>query len=154
MYENIVVGTDGSERAGVAVSHAAMLASLSGATLHIVHAYRTVMLSEAAVSATSGGGRTVDVQSANASVAAEAQAVCRQAAAHAQSNGVIVETHAVRGDPSDALTDVAQSVGADVVVVGNRGMTGMKRFVLGNVPNKISHRAPCSILIVDTSRAD
>jgi hypothetical protein len=51
------------------------------------------------------------------------------------------------------VTDVAQSVGADLVVVGNRGMTGVKRFVLGNVPNKISHHAPCSILIVDTSRA-
>ncbi|HEX2384422.1 MAG TPA: universal stress protein [Acidimicrobiales bacterium] len=152
MYKNIVVGTDGSERAGVAVHHATMLARSSGATLHVVHAYRPVMLNEAAVSATSNG-RTLDVEGVNAGIAANADDVCGGAAAHARSSGVIVETHAVRGDPSDALTEVAQDVGADLVVVGNRGMTGLKRFVLGNVPNKLSHHAPCSILIVDTSRS-
>jgi nucleotide-binding universal stress UspA family protein len=151
MYETIVVGTDGSERAGIAVRHATALARSTGATLHIVHAYRPVVVNEAALAATSGG-RTVDVDGANAGLAAGALGVCDDAAAQAQTDGVAVQTHAVRGDPSDALTEVAQNVGADLVVVGNKGMTGLKRFVLGTVPNKIAHHAPCSILIVDTTR--
>jgi nucleotide-binding universal stress UspA family protein len=65
---------------------------------------------------------------------------------------VKVEQHTVAGDPSDVLVSVVQLVDADLLVVGNRGMTGMKRFVLGSVPNKISHHAPCSVLIVDTTR--
>ena len=151
MYETIVVGTDGSERAGIAVHHAAALARSSGATLHIVHAYRPVLVNEAALSATSAG-RTLDLDGVNAGLVASALGVCDDAAAHAKNSGVTVQTHAVRGDPSDALTEVAENVGADLVVVGNRGMTGLKRFVLGNVPNKISHHAPCSVLIVDTTR--
>jgi nucleotide-binding universal stress UspA family protein len=45
---------------------------------------------------------------------------------------------------------VAENVGADLVVVGNRGMSGVRRFVLGSVPNKVSHHSPCNLLIVDT----
>jgi nucleotide-binding universal stress UspA family protein len=151
MYETIVVGTDGSETSGIAVDHAAMLAKSSGATLHIVYAYREVLLSEAALSATSGGP-TIDVEGVNAGIAEHAAGVCAHAATGAGRSGVKVETHSMRGDPSDALIAVAQEVGADLLVVGNRGMTSLKRFVLGSVPNKISHHAPCSVLIVDTSR--
>jgi nucleotide-binding universal stress UspA family protein len=150
MYETIVVGTDGSETAGIAIDQAAMLAKLSGATLHIVHAYRPVLLTEAAMSATAGGP-TIDVEGVNAGIAEHAANVCSHAAAAAQREGVKVETHSIGGDPSDALIAVAQDVGADLVVVGNRGMTSVKRFVLGSVPNKISHHAPCSVLIVDTT---
>jgi nucleotide-binding universal stress UspA family protein len=46
---------------------------------------------------------------------------------------------------------VAETEGADLIVVGNKGMTGARRFLLGNVPNKVSHHAPCSVLIVRTS---
>jgi nucleotide-binding universal stress UspA family protein len=151
MYKTIVVGTDGSETAGIAVHHATMLAISSGATLHIVHAYRPVLLSEAAVAATSGG-LTIDVEGVNAGIAENAAGVCTHAATRAERTGVKVETHSMRGDASDALIAVAQEVGADLLVVGNRGMTSVKRFVLGSVPNKISHHAPCSVLIVDTSR--
>jgi nucleotide-binding universal stress UspA family protein len=51
--------------------------------------------------------------------------------------------------PVDGIPEVATNVVADLVVVGNRGMSGMKRFVLGSVPNKISHHCPCSLLIVN-----
>jgi nucleotide-binding universal stress UspA family protein len=152
MYETIVVGTDGSDTAGVALRHATMLAKSNGATLHIVYAYRPLLASEAALSVTSGGP-TVDVAGVNAQIAQRASDICRHAAAGAEQNGVKVESHSMEGDPSDALIAVAQTVGADLLVVGNRGMSGVKRFVLGSVPNKISHHAPCSVLIVDTSRS-
>ncbi len=62
-----------------------------------------------------------------------------------------VETFARQGDPADAIIDVAEEQGSDLIIVGNRGMTGAKRFLLGSVPNKVSHHAPCSVLIVRTS---
>ena len=65
--------------------------------------------------------------------------------------GVTVERHARQGDPADAILDVAEEIGADLIVVGNKGMTGAKRFLLGSVPNKVSHHAPCSVLIIRTT---
>lgn len=150
MYKNIVVGTDGSETAGVAVSHAASLAKATGAKLHIVHAYQPVSFSVAAMSASSGGP-VIDLDRLNNGIADSANSICEQACRDAGSDGITVESHSVAGDPGEALITVCKSVNADVLVVGNRGMQGKKRFMLGSVPNKISHHAPCSLLIVDTS---
>ena len=69
----------------------------------------------------------------------------------AKQAGVEVEPHPRQGDPADAILDVAEEVGADLIVVGNKGMTGAKRFLLGSVPNKISHHAPCGVYIVRTT---
>ena len=63
-----------------------------------------------------------------------------------------LETGADR-ETADALLTVAKDTGCDLLVVGNRGMTGARRFVLGSVPNKISHNCPANLLIVDTSTA-
>ena len=65
--------------------------------------------------------------------------------------GSTVTTHAREGDPADAILDVAEEMKADLVVVGNKGMTGARRFLLGSVPNKISHHAPCGVYIVRTT---
>ena len=65
--------------------------------------------------------------------------------------GIDVDTHARMGDPADAILDVAEEQSADLIVVGNKGMTGAKRFLLGSVPNKVSHHAPCSVMIIRTS---
>jgi nucleotide-binding universal stress UspA family protein len=66
--------------------------------------------------------------------------------------GVVrVERFARPGDAADAILDVAEEQRCDLIVVGNRGMTGAKRFLLGSVPNKVSHHAPCSVLIVRTT---
>ncbi len=72
-----------------------------------------------------------------------------EAAASARSEHMDVRTHAVRSDPADALIDVARRVGATMIVIGNQGMHGAKR-VLGSVPNSISHKARCNVLIVST----
>jgi nucleotide-binding universal stress UspA family protein len=65
---------------------------------------------------------------------------------------VTIEFHSSTGEPAEALLELAEKLQADLIVVGNRGMSGMKRFLLGSVPNKISHHAPCSVLIVNTER--
>ena len=64
--------------------------------------------------------------------------------------GVEVDLYAQRGDPADAILDVAEERGADLIIVGNRGRAGAKRFLLGSVPNRISHHAPCAVLIIRT----
>ena len=149
MYKNIVVGTDGSDTANVAVQHAIELARLGGGTLHVVHAYQDVSLGMAAMSAGSGGP-VVDLDRLNVGLADNGTAVLEQAAGQCAAVGVKVESHLVRSDPADALIGVAANVSADLLVVGNRGMSGMKRFVLGSVPNRISHHTPCTLLIVRT----
>jgi nucleotide-binding universal stress UspA family protein len=65
--------------------------------------------------------------------------------------GIAVEIHAREGDPADAILDIAEEQEADLIVVGNKGMTGAKRFLLGSVPNKVSHHAPCSVMIIRTT---
>ena len=81
----------------------------------------------------------------------DVDATLRDAAERAEAAGVKVETFAREGDPADAILDVAEERGADLIVVGNKGMTGARRFLLGSVPNKVSHHAPCSVLIIRTT---
>jgi nucleotide-binding universal stress UspA family protein len=150
MFDVIVVGTDGSESAAVAVRHATELAKQTGAALHIVSAYRTVALGTVAM-ASSAGAATPDLEHMNRSAAEQAMGVCDHAATQARRDRVNVELHAVPGDAADALASVATEVGGDLIVVGNRGMSGMRRFLLGSVPSKVSHHCPCSLLIVDTT---
>jgi nucleotide-binding universal stress UspA family protein len=152
MFNSIVVGTDGSESASVAVQHAAELAALTSATLHIVYGCRPVMLGSIAMAA-STGAPVIDVEQVNRSIAVEGEQVCEHAASHARREGVKVEVHVVHADAADALVGVAEEVDADLLVVGNRGMSGARRFVLGSVPNKVSHHCPCNLLIVDTRNA-
>ena len=81
----------------------------------------------------------------------DVSATLAEAAKALEAEGVRVETHAREGDPADAILDVAEEQGADLIVVGNKGMTGAKRFLLGSVPNKVSHHAPCSVMIIRTT---
>ena len=81
----------------------------------------------------------------------DVDATLEAAAQGIEEDGVDVETHAREGDPADAILDVAEEQSADLIVVGNKGMTGAKRFLLGSVPNKVSHHAPCSVMIIRTT---
>ena len=80
----------------------------------------------------------------------DVDATLRDAADTVREAGVEVETFGREGDPADAILDVAEERNAGLIVVGNKGMTGAKRFLLGSVPNKVSHHAPCSVLIIRT----
>jgi len=146
MYKAIVVGTDGSDRAGFAVTEAFALAKMTGAKVHAVHAVHPA--------ATTGFSDVPGTaQSTSASLRDHADHVGTELLAEAERHGVSAEVHNPDGDPADALISIAQAVDADLIVVGNRGMAGMKRFVLGSVPNKVAHQCPCSLLIVDTDRS-
>jgi nucleotide-binding universal stress UspA family protein len=147
MYKVIVSGTDGSPTATIAFRKAVELAKLTGATLHVVHAHQLSSAHQ-----TIGAVGTVDVGNANINIRDDSARVCADAIAIGARDDVEVVPHSVPGDPADALITVAQDVDADLIVVGSRGMQGARRFVLGSVPNKVSHHSPCSLLIVDTTR--
>ena len=77
--------------------------------------------------------------------------ILRDAKKLAESRGVKkVVTESVDSGPSEALIDVAEKIGAELIVVGSQGMTGAKRLLLGSVPNRIAHHTPCDVLIVKT----
>ena len=143
MFKTIVVGTDGSERADVALDRAIALASAFGSRLHIVHAVRD-RPNPAALDAAAAAHLEID-QGFDRGDAITASALLR-----AEAQGVSGQVHAPLGDSADMLVAVAKAQDADLVVVGNRGMGGLRRFVLGSVPNRIAHRCPCNLLIVDT----
>jgi nucleotide-binding universal stress UspA family protein len=144
MFASIVVGTDGSDTATKAVVSSAEVAKGLGAKLHIVSAYHPV----AAHLHTQGDPEGADW---NVDENVLVEGVLTEATAAIASFGVELETHAVRGDPAEALIEIAQETNAELIVVGSKGMTGARRFLLGNVPNKVSHHAHCSVLIVRTA---
>ena len=147
MFTRIVVGTDGSDTAAEAVRQAVDLAKLSGAQLSIVSAYEPI--SKRRIEGEQQGA-PADVQH-EIGPREDVNLVLDGAAAAAKREGLDVQTHPVEGGPSDALLSVAEETGADLIVVGNKGMTGAKRFLLGSVPNNVSHHAPCSVMIVRTT---
>jgi nucleotide-binding universal stress UspA family protein len=144
MYSTIVVGTDGSAGGTKAVDAAIRLAGLSGARLHVVVALRH-LLGE-------------DVEDTRASLPAEFRDVfdphaarheaLAEAVVEAEQAGVAVEGHDLHENPADAILDVAEQVGADLIVVGSRGFGFTKRLFLGSVSTRLAHHAQCSVLIV------
>jgi nucleotide-binding universal stress UspA family protein len=143
VFKSIVVGTDGSDRATLAVERALALARATGATLHVVHALPPAIFGTEFVDATGAPITRDDLRE-------EGSETLARVVAEADNEGVIVQAHNIDGPPADGLIRIAESVDADLVVVGNLGMSGVRRFVLGSVPNKLSHHCPCSVLIVNT----
>jgi nucleotide-binding universal stress UspA family protein len=148
VFGSIVVGTDGSKTATTAVRYAIDLARELGARLQIVSAYEPVSeqrLRHEKVEVPEDLQWMVNPRE-------DVLALLEQARQEGQDAGVEqVETFARQGDAADAILDVAEEQRSDLIVVGNRGMTGAKRFLLGSVPNQVSHHAPCSVLIVRTT---
>jgi len=147
VFGSMVVGTDGSDTAGEAVRQATELARRLGAKIHLVSAYEPVP---------DGRSREESDQVPDdlqwmVNPREDVSDTLASAAESLEALGLEVETHAREGDPADAILDVAEEQRADLIVVGNKGMTGAKRFLLGSVPNKISHHAPCSVMIIRTT---
>jgi nucleotide-binding universal stress UspA family protein len=136
-YANVVVGTDGSATAEIAVRHAGKLAADSGARLVVVSAYEAP------------GGDDIKWALTDRSQAEEKAIYGKSLAAEAGATTVVVQ--AVSGSPPDVLLEAAVDFDADVIVVGSKGLTGASRFVLGSVASAVSHHAPCDVLIVQTA---
>ncbi|MBA3300251.1 MAG: universal stress protein [Thermoleophilaceae bacterium] len=147
MFGSIVVGTDGSDTAKEAVWQATELAKAVGARLHLVSAYEPVSgqrLREERQDVPDDLQWMVNPRE-------DVDATLKVASDEAKEQGIEVNTFPREGDPADAILDVAEETNADLIVVGNKGMTGAKRFLLGSVPNKISHHAGTSVMIIRTT---
>jgi nucleotide-binding universal stress UspA family protein len=124
MYERILVGTDGSKTAARAVDRAVTVAASAGATLTIF----------------------------SAAPPAKGDAVVTSEKARHEGSAVAIDVKVRDVDAVAGLLDEAREGGYDLLVMGNKGMTGLSRFFKpGSVPNKVSHHLPCSLLIVKTT---
>jgi ubiquinone biosynthesis protein len=118
--KRIVATTDGSERAGRAVAFAAQMAQCFGAELTLIH---------------------VKVPGS-----APPEPAMRAQAEQARAGLEIVEGE----KPAEVICETAEDLDADAIIIGNLGMSDRKEFLLGNIPNRVSHRAQCTVIIVDT----
>jgi len=137
---SIVVGTDGSAGAERALRRAIEVAKGSGGRLHLVAAYSGAQAHREPVSGTAHS-IAIDLREA-------AESVLARHAKIVEAEGVAFETEARQGDPAHVIIEVAEAAGADLIVVGARGLTALERFLLGSVSSKLSHHAPCDVMIV------
>jgi nucleotide-binding universal stress UspA family protein len=144
MIQTVAVGTDGSSTADKAVEFAIGLAEKFGAKLVVASSYTPVSEDQVRKEQREA---PEDIQwSINPT--AEVDATLKAAEERARERGLDTASEAREGDPADVLCEIAEQHGADLLVVGNRGM---QRRILGSVPNSVSHKAPCSVVIVKTT---
>ena len=144
MVKTIAVGTDGSDTAQKAVDFALDMAERYKAKIVFASAY--VPVSESRIRKEQEEAPS-DIQwSINPSE--EVDATLRKVEEQAKDRGLDYASEARNGDPADVLVEIASDHGADIIVVGNKGM---HRRILGSVPNSVSHNAPCSVMIVKTA---
>jgi nucleotide-binding universal stress UspA family protein len=145
MFRTVVAGTDGSARAAHAVQEAIDVCKSQGARLHLVAAFGETERHWEWIQ-TSREVANVDLRSV-------AESVLAREARKAEEQGIAVNWGAREGTAAEAILDAAAAEDADVIVIGNKGMTGKKRFLLGGVPEKVARHAPCSVMIVNTDLA-
>jgi nucleotide-binding universal stress UspA family protein len=135
----IVVGTDGSPGAEAAVKKVIELVPGGGVTVHLVCAYPGRSALER-IGLTAKQDPT-DLRGVAADVLARDEHRFTDA-------GFAVQKHAREGDPAHVIIDVATEQDADMIAVGARGYTGLRRFMLGSVSGKLAHNADRTLLIV------
>jgi nucleotide-binding universal stress UspA family protein len=139
MISTIAVGTDGTETAHEAVKQAAEIARRFEAKL--------VLLSVFDDSPGGSAGKDIELEWAS-NPAARVRSILERLGEDLKLEGIDTDTRAASGDPGKTLVELAEECGADLLVIGNKGM---QRRVLGSVPNTVTHRASCSVLVVKTT---
>lgn len=147
---SIVVGIDGSPTAHAAFERALDLAKASGARLHIVSAYRSAAAMQSIAPDPLAGNLAAQAIKTEGELKVRTEALLDDAAAEAKSAGIDAVTYAGPSDAAEYVLDVAEGERAGLIVIGNRGMSAARRFILGSVPNTVSHHARCDVLIVHT----
>jgi nucleotide-binding universal stress UspA family protein len=145
-YRRVVVGTDGSKTAAMAVEHAAKLAAAYNGELLIVTAFQP----QPAERVDEEVPEDLRWRITDSAVAEEHAVQAAQIAINQGLTSKRIHALSERGDPASSLVRVAEERGGDVIVVGSKGMSSASRFLLGSVPNKVSHHAPCDVMIVHT----
>ena len=141
MVKKILAPTDGSDHAGKAIAYAVDLASKYGATLCLLHVVSTppALFHE-------GAFALPDVQQ---SLEEEGRRIIEEAEKEAKQQGAgNVQSLVVHGNPASEIIKLASAEGIDLIIMGSRGLTAIKEFVLGSVSHRVSHLAECTVTIV------
>jgi nucleotide-binding universal stress UspA family protein len=138
----IVVGTDGSPSATTAVLEAIELAKAFDVKLHIISVFRPVPVA---------GADLPPEFAASVNSRSQVDGILQDVSSRAKQAGVTTEVHAQTGDAANAIITLAEDLQAGLIVIGNKGLGSMRRFLLGNVPSKVVHHSPCSTHIVHTT---
>jgi nucleotide-binding universal stress UspA family protein len=133
--QKIVVGYDGSDQSKRALDRAAALGR-SGASVTVV----------TGVAVGLHGPRSMGAL--DEEELAEHRRLVDAARDHLKGQGIDAQAVEGEGDPADVILEAAKDLGADLVVVGSRGLNAAQRLVLGSVSTKIVHEAPCDVLVV------
>ena len=144
MLSTVAVGTDGSDTADKAVDFAIDLARRFEARLVVISSYRPVSetrLKQEQMDAPEDVQWTINPEEDVAAILSDVEDKAREA-------GLSTTTVSSQGDPADVLVDQAEEQGADLLVVGNKGM---QRRILGSVPNSVAHKARCHVVLVKTT---
>jgi nucleotide-binding universal stress UspA family protein len=143
MFSTVAVGTDGSGTASEAVRAAADLARRYGAKVVLLSAFHERGWAPRAAN------EPEDIERQwSWSPSSRVREILGRTEEDLRSQGLECRTLVDEGDPADVLVRLAEECGADVLVIGNKGM---HRRVIGSVPNSVTHRAPCSVLVVKTT---
>jgi len=163
LYSSLLVGVDGSATSMQALDAAARLAATIGIVPVVACAYEPLSESELDAVRADESDAIAQWQASRTvadtpeefrwriAAASEANDVLERAVDHAANFGVRADARAVKGAPAEVLLEIAEAEEIDLLVVGSVGMTGAKRFMLGNVPHRLSHHAPTDLLIVKTA---
>ena len=140
-WRKILVPMDFSEDSEAALSTAVGLAKSFGSTIHLLHAfeYPTYIGTPWGYSFPPGAFDEARVR------ASELLAQCQQ---KVEADGVKATTEAEEGRPSEVIVAVAKRVSADLIVMGTRGLTGVKHVILGSVAERTLRHAPCPVMTV------
>jgi nucleotide-binding universal stress UspA family protein len=144
LYQHILVGTDGSVTAARAVQHAIGLAKCHQAHLHVVSVNKDITVLATAAGVPSGA------ELVSSGLNEDANELLSGVVEEAKQAGVEATAHVLKGQPSEEICKLAGNLDVDLIVIGNRGMQSLIRFLWDPIPDTISHHAPCSVLIVDT----
>ncbi|HET6613262.1 MAG TPA: universal stress protein [Kofleriaceae bacterium] len=141
----LVVGTDFSPQAEVAIAHAAAVAERMGAPVTVVHVTVPV---EPPPSASAVWARAMaQVNAIFDELSQEAAAHLSQTQARLADRGLVVDTRVLVEQPVAGLCRVTEALGAALLVVGTHGRTGMSRFLLGSVAERVVKLSPSSVLV-------
>lgn len=140
-----LVAVDGSTDSDTAVTHAGRLAAATGGRVRVVHAVAPRAYAAACSPASTGGGRSPDIETA----AARGETAVSEAAGRLRADGVTVaDTHLLYGDPTEAIPEFARERGVDGIVVGHRGLSTASDRVLGSVAVGLVDRTDVPVTVV------
>ena len=139
LYRNIVIATDGSENTRRAISYGIKFAKFSGATVHALHVIDTSSLSQ---SWTVGWETMYEIQKS------EGQKAISKVKEYGEASEVDVKEVFLEGHPSSEIIDYAENNDIDLIVMGTLGKTGLNRFLLGSVAEKIVRNSKVPVLVV------